>query len=222
MTLKVVIADDHALLREGLKMLIQSQTDMIVVGEADDGFSAVEKVRSSHPDVLLLDIAMPRMTGLETITLVKQACPATQIVILSRYEKEAYVHQALKTGALGYVVKGESSSEMLKAIRTVAQGRFYLSSQVHDSVISSYLDSVRESPAKQDDFSQLSEREQQVFHLLVQGNSSHEIGKILFISSKTVDKHRASICRKIGIDNPVKMVQYAIRNGIIDPSVWED
>jgi len=222
MTLKVVIADDHALVREGLKMLIQSQTDMIVVDEAEDGFSAVEMVRASHPDVLLLDIAMPRMTGLETIALVKQASPKTQIVILSRYEKEAYVHNALKAGALGYVVKGEAASEMLEAIRTVVQGHFYLSSQVHDSVISSYLDSVRKPPAKQDDFNQLSEREQQVFHLLIQGNSSHEIGKILFISSKTVDKHRASIARKIGIDNPVKMVQYAIRNGIVDPSIWED
>ena len=222
MTLKIVLADDHALLREGLKLLIQSQEDMEIVGEADNGVDAVTAVRAMDPDVLLLDIAMPKMTGLDTIKLIRQASPQTRIVVLSRYEKEAYVQQALESGALGYVVKGEPSSELLEAIRSVARGRYYLSPQVHGSVITSYLDAVRDQSVKTDEFSQLSDREQQVFHLLVQGNSSIEIGKILFISSKTVDKHRSSIARKIGIDNPVKMVQYAIRNGIIDPSVWED
>jgi len=222
MTLKIVIADDHILLREGLKILIQSQGDMDVVGEADNGFVAVDTVRATHPDILLLDISMPNLTGIECIQLVRQASPQTRIVILSRHEKEAYIHQSLKAGALGYVVKGETSKEMLKAIRTVAKGRYYLSSRIHDSIIAAYLDTTQEQTAHHDNFSQLSERELQVFHLLVQGNSSIEIGKALFISPKTVDKHRASIARKIGIDNPVKMVQYAIRNGIIDPSLWED
>ena len=165
---------------------------------------------------------MPRMNGLDTIELIRQVAPETQIIILSRYEKEAYVHQALNAGALGYVVKGAPSSELLDAIRAVAQGKFYLSSEVHESVISSYLESTRDSSRKNNAFSQLSDREKQVFNLLVQGNSSNQIGEILCISSKTVDKHRANLSKKIGIDNPVKMVQYAIRNGIIDPSFWED
>ncbi len=222
MPLKILIADDHALLREGLRLLIHSQDDMNVVGEAEDGIDTLEKVRSEQPDVLLLDIAMPRMTGLETIQMVHRIAPETGIVILSRYEKEAYVRKALKAGALGYIVKGEAGATMLEAIRCVAQGRFFLSSQIHKSVISSYLEAVDETEEEHAEFGQLSEREKQIFHLLVQGHSSIEIGKILFISSKTVDKHRASIGKKIGIDNPVKMVQYAIRNGIIDPSVWED
>ena len=221
MPIKVIIADDHTLLREGLKLLLESQQDMTVVGEADNGVVALEQVRAAHPDVLLLDIAMPRMTGLETISLVQQTSPQTQIVMLSCYAKEAYVHQALKAGALGYVVKGDPSSEMLKAIRTVAKGQYFISSQVHDAVISSYLGSTRESRAEHNEFSQLSDREKQVFHLLIQGNSSIEIGNILFISPKTVDKHRSSIARKIDTSNPVQMVQYAIRNGIFDPSVWE-
>ncbi|HKJ05230.1 MAG TPA: response regulator transcription factor [Geopsychrobacteraceae bacterium] len=222
MSIKIVITDDHTILREGISLLLKSQVDIEIVGEASDGIEAVEKVRATHPDVLLLDIAMSRMNGLDTIELVRQVAPETQIIILSRYEKEAYVHQALKAGALGYVVKGAPSSELLEAIRAVAQGRFYLSSEVHDSVISTYLESTRESPLKNDAFNQLSDREKQVFNLLVQGNSSNQIGEILCISSKTVDKHRANLSKKIGIDNPVKMVQYAIRNGIIDPSFWED
>ena len=125
MPLKILIADDHALLREGLRLLIHSQDDMNVVGEAEDGIETLEKVRSEQPDVLLLDIAMPRMTGLETIQMVHRIAPETGIVILSRYEKEAYVRKALKAGALGYVVKGEAGATMLEAIRSVAQGRFF-------------------------------------------------------------------------------------------------
>lgn len=222
MPLSVVITDDHALLREGLSLLLQAQNDIDVVGEAKDGVEAIEIVRTTHPNVLLLDIAMPRMNGLDTIELVRQVSPDTRIIILSRYEKEAYIHQALNSGALGYVVKGAPSSELLAAIRAVARGKFYLSSEVHDSVITTYLESSRTTSSPTDTFSLLSEREKQVFHLLVQGNSSNQIGDLLCISSKTVDKHRANLSKKIGIDNPVKLVQYAIRNGIIDPAFWEE
>lgn len=222
MPISVVVTDDHTLLREGITILLKAQIDLEVVGEAKDGVEAVETVRATHPDVLLLDIAMPRMGGLDTIELVRQASPDTRIIILSRYEKEAYVHQALNAGALGYVVKGAPSSELLEAIRTVAKGKFYLSSQVQGSVIESYIESTRTQPQENDSFNQLSDREKQIFHLLIQGNSSNQIGDLLCISSKTVDKHRANLSKKIGIDNPVKMVQYAIRNGIIDPSFWED
>ncbi len=221
MTIRIVLADDHTLLREGLNLLLQSQPDMDVVGEANDGVEALQQVRSTRPDVLLLDVSMPRNSGMETIELVLQNVPETRIIMLSRYEKEAYVHQALNAGALGYVVKGAPSTELLEAIRTVARGDYYLSSGVQNSVITKYLESSRAHPGKNDAFSQLSDREKQVFHLLVQGNSSSQIGDILCISSKTVDKHRANLSKKIGIDNPVKMVQYAIRNGIIDPSFWQ-
>lgn len=218
--IRIVLADDHALLREGLTLLLKSQSDMDVISEASDGIEALEAVRAKHPDVLLMDIGMPRMNGLETIHLVKQASPETKVIILSMYEKEAYVHQALNAGANGYVVKGAPSAAVLQAIRKVVKGDFFLSTEVQASVINSFLSQTREQPKDAEGFNQLSDREKEVFHLLVQGNSSNQIGDILCISSKTVDKHRASIARKIGTENPVKMVQYAVRAGILDPSFW--
>jgi len=214
--IRVALADDHALIREGLILLLQSQTDMEVVGQASDGVEALELARSLKPEVLLLDISMPRMNGLETLELIRQAVPATAVVVLSRFEKEAYVHQALKVGALGYVVKGAPSSDMLAAVRAAAKGQFYLSSQVQASVIGSYVEGSRNAAENGEHLEILSEREQQVFHLIVKGNSSHQIADILCISSKTVDKHRANIGRKIGTDNPVQMVQYALRTGLLD------
>lgn len=221
-TIKIALADDHALMREGLVLLLQSQTDMEVVGQASDGVEALEVARSCRPDVMLLDIGMPRMNGLETLELIRQAVPETKMVILSRYEKEAYVHQALKAGALGYVVKGAPSADMLEAVRAAAVGKFYLSSQVQASVIESYVDDRRSKARFGKQIEHLSEREKQVFHLIVQGNSSHQIADILCISSKTVDKHRANVGRKIGTDNPVQMVQYALRTGLLDADFWEE
>ncbi|WP_020674767.1 response regulator [Geopsychrobacter electrodiphilus] len=220
--IRVALADDHALMREGLILLLQSQTDMVVVGQASDGVEALELARSLKPAVLLLDIGMPRMNGLETLELIRQAVPATAVVVLSRYEKEAYVHQALKAGALGYVVKGAPSADMLAAVRAAAKGQFYLSSQVQASVIGRYVEGFRNATRTGDQLENLSEREQQVFHLIVKGNSSHQIADILCISSKTVDKHRANIGRKIGTDNPVQMVQYALRTGLLASDFWEE
>lgn len=218
--IKIVIADDHAMLREGLGMLIQSQHDMDVVCEASDGIEALDAVRTHRPHLLLLDIAMPKINGLDAVRLVLQAVPTTKVIILSRYEKEAYVHQALNAGAMGYVVKGAASSDLLEAIRTVDKGKFYLSAPVQASVIESYLHNSQEKIQENESYEQLSEREKQVFHLLIQGNSSTKIGEILCISSKTVDKHRANISKKIGTENPIEMVQYAARIGILDPSFW--
>jgi DNA-binding NarL/FixJ family response regulator len=220
--IRVALADDHVLLREGLVLLLESQADMEVVGQASDGVAALETARKCKPDVMLLDIGMPRMNGLETLELIHQAVPETRVVILSRYEKEAYVHKALKAGALGYVVKGAPSADMLAAVRAAAASQFYLSSQIQASVISSYIEDRRSSARQGEHLENLTEREQQVFHLIVQGNSSHEIANILCISSKTVDKHRANIGRKIGTDNPVQMVQYALRTGLLASDFWED
>jgi len=220
--IKVALADDHALMREGLVLLLQSQEDMEVIGQASDGVEALEVARSCKPDVMLLDIGMPRMNGLETLELIRQAVPGTAVVMLSRYEKEAYVHQALKVGALGYVVKGAPSADMLEAVRSAAEGKFYLSSQVQASVIGSYVEDRRAGARHGEHLENLSDREKQVFHLIVQGNTSHQIADVLCISSKTVDKHRANIGRKIGTDNPVQMVQYALRTGLLDSGFWEE
>ncbi len=218
--IRILLADDHSILREGLRLLIAPQSDMEVVGEACDGFETLEKARKLQPQVIVIDIAMPRMNGIETISLLKDCCPDCRTVVLSGYEKDAYIHEALKAGATAYIVKGAPSSELLEAIRCAAQGKAFLANQVQQTVIRSYLKHHDDKP-KTSEFDRLSDREQQVFRLLVEGNTSSQIADILCISPKTVDKHRAAITHKLGIDNPVKMVQYAIRTGLIDPELWE-
>ena len=220
--IRIVVADDHSILLEGLCFLLDSTHNIEVVAQAGNGLEVLEKVREHRPEVILLDIAMPEINGLEVINIIKNISPSTQIVILSRYEKEAYVHQALSAGACGYIVKGAPSSELIDAIRHARSGKYFLSYQIQTNVIRSFLDKSEGQPKNNKNFSELSEREAQIFKLLIEGNSSRQIANILCISSKTVDKHRANIARKIGIENPVKMLQFAVRQGLIDPEIWEE
>jgi two-component system response regulator NreC len=217
----VLIADDHAVVREGLRKLLEEQPDMEVVGEAVDGMQAVKKVKSLHPDVALLDIAMPELNGLEAVALIKEAVPETQVVLLSMHIKDAYVHQALNSGALGYVLKASPTTDVLESIRAASRGEHFLSSKINSKLIGTFLKKRDEKPAVSG-YNLLSEREQQVFRLLVEGKSNAEIADILCISSKTVDKHRANTMRKLDIHNMVEMVKYAIKLGIIGPELWEE
>jgi DNA-binding NarL/FixJ family response regulator len=219
--IRVLIADDHPIVRKGLRQLLEAEADMEVVAEAGDGMDALEKVRAHHPDVLLLDIAMPRLTGLEAAQMVKDTSPETRIVILSMYEKEAYARQALDAGALGYILKGGPSEEILGAIRAVAKGRYYLSSSITSSVVDVYLKGRLPSAAPDEGYQSLSERERQVFLLLVEGLSTTQIADTLCISPKTVEKHRLNVATKLDIDSPVEMVKYAIRIGLVDPEIWK-
>ncbi len=217
--IKVLIADDHAMVREGLRQLLEPQADIEVVGEASDGVEALDLVRSLRPNILVLDLAMPRMNGLEAVKLIRDAVPETQIVILSMHEKEAYAHKVLSAGARGYVLKGEPSSTLLTAIRRVHEGEFFLSPNIRSEVINSYVKSRKKKPTAEG-YDLLSEREQQVFLLLAEGNTTIQISEILCISSKTVEKHRANITKKLGISTPIEMIKYAIRIGVIDPDFW--
>ncbi len=219
--MRVLLADDHAIVREGLRQLLNSQRDMEVVGEAEDGREALEKAKSLRPDVTLLDIAMPRLSGLEAVRLIKEAVPNIQIVVLSMHKKEAYVHQVLDAGALGYVLKASPSSDVLEAIRAVYRGEYFLSSKIRAEVIGTYLENRRKRPAVRG-YDLLSDREQQVFRLIVEGNSTNQIADVLCVSPKTVEKHRANVMKKLGIHDVVAMVKYAIKIGIIDPELWED
>ncbi len=219
--IRVLVADDHAVVREGFRKLLEEQEDMEVIGECGDGLQTVKKAKALKPDVALVDIAMPQLTGLEAVALIKEALPETQVVVLSMHNKDAYVHQALSSGALGYVLKASPTSEVLDAIRTVHAGEYFLSSKINSKLISAFLKSRTEKPPVSG-YDLLSEREQQVFRLLVEGRSTTEIADILCISSKTVEKHRANTMKKLDIHNMVEMVKYAIKIGIIGPELWED
>ena len=219
--MRILIADDHAIVREGLRQLLNSQRDMEVAGEAQDGREALEKAKSLRPDVTILDIAMPSLSGLEAVRLIKEAVPHTQIVILSMHEKEAYVHQVFASGALAYVLKASPSSDVLEAIRAAHRGEYFLSSKIKAEVIGRYLESRKEKPAVRG-YDLLSEREQQVFRLMVEGNSTTQIADVLCVSPKTVEKHRGNVMNKLGIHDLVGLVKYAIKVGIIDPELWEE
>lgn len=218
--IRVLISDDHPIVRSGLRQLLDAEIDMQVVDEACDGLETLEKARIYCPDVLLLDIAMPKLNGFEVAQMVRTASPETKVVILSMYEKEAYACQALEAGALGYILKGGPSDEIPIAIRAVHRGQYFLSPSITSSVVNNYLNASRkEIPSE--GYQGLSERERQVFMLLVEGNTTARISDILCISPKTVEKHRANITSKLGLSSPVEMLRYAIRIGLVDPEIWK-
>lgn len=219
--IKILIADDHAIVRDGLRQLFSDQKDLEVIGEAEDGKQALEKVKVLHPDVILLDIAMPQLNGLEVISLIKKSVLKTQIVVLSMHSKENYVQQALAAGALGYVLKASPSSDILEAIRAAYRNEYFLSSKLRTEVICAYA-KRRGNGSTLGSYDLLSEREQQVFRLTAQGHSTGQIADVLCISAKTVEKHRASIMNKLDIHDRFKLLKYAIKIGVVDPELWAD
>lgn len=220
----VVIADDHAIVRTGVRQLINEQPDMEVVAEAPDGHQLLKKAKTLQPSVAVLDVSMPRLSGLELIKLIKDSCPDTQVVILSMFKKEAYAHQALSLGAMGYVLKTAPGDELIEAIHCALKGQFYLSHEINAQIIHSYLNEdetgVRRRSLSKYDL--LSEREQQVFRLVVDGNSTRQIAEILCVSPKTAEKHRSNIIKKLGINDTMSMLKYAVRIGIADPEIWSE
>jgi two-component system response regulator NreC len=217
--IKVLIVDDHEMVRTGLRHLLETESDIQVVGEASNGVDGLALAKKLRPDVAIFDVAMPKMGGLEAIGLMRQSLPQTKVVILSMFSKESFAHEALQAGASAYVLKGAPSSDLIKAIRSAQDGSYYFSQEVHARMINSY---VNRSKNTNDEvgYQSLSDREKQVFRLLVEGNKTADIADILCISGKTVEKHRTSLSKKLEVSNPVEMMKYAIRIGLIDPDSW--
>lgn len=222
--LKIAIADDHAIVRTGVMQLINEQPDMEVIADAPDGHTLLKKVKTMHPDVVVTDISMPKLSGLELIKLIKDSSKNTEIVILSMFKKEAYAHQALSLGAMGYVLKTAPGSELIEAIHDAHNKEFYLSREMNSKIIHSYLQKNKDGGRNRSlsKYDLLSEREQQVFRLVVDGNSTRQIADILCVSPKTAEKHRSNIIRKLGLIDSMSMLKYAVKIGIADPEIWSD
>jgi len=214
--ISVLVVDDHAIVREGTRQILAVEPGFTVVGVAEDGDGALEMARSLQPDVVVLDISLPGVNGLDFIPLIKRVARKTEIVILSIHQKSAFVHQALKSGALGYVLKTAPISDLVTAIRSASRKEFYLSKKIEKEVIGVYTGKQESSDAVQG-YDALSEREQAVFRLVVQGKSSKQIGKFLCLSPRTVEKYRASVLHKLDLKNSLERLKYAIKLGIIDP-----
>lgn len=209
----IVLAEDHSIVREGLRLLLSGDPTLRVVGEAADGLAAVELVERLQPDLLLVDVMMPGLNGLDVVRQTVQRSPRTAIVVLSMYADESYVLRALRLGALGYVLKNASSTDLLKAIAAVLAGRTYLSSPLSERAISAYVDKARERP--DDPYESLTPREREVLKLVAEGLTTASVAERLVISPRTAEVHRMNLMRKLGLSSHTDLVRFAIRRGVI-------
>jgi DNA-binding NarL/FixJ family response regulator len=208
---RILLVDDHAVVRAGVRALLQDSGDIDIIGEAADGAAAVELARAHRPDVVIMDIAMPHLNGLEAAARIKEENPAIQVVILSMHDSREYVLQALKAGASAYVMKDSAPVELDLALAAVCRGDTYLSPAVSKQVIRDYLDNTNREPD-----TPLTPRQREVLVLIAQGVSTKKVAHQLNVSVKTVETHRAQVMERLGIKDVAGLVRYAIRTGLVD------
>jgi DNA-binding NarL/FixJ family response regulator len=214
--IRVLIADDHAILRDGIRALLEDEPDIDVVGEAEDGRWAVERACKLRPDVVLMDIAMPLLNGLEATRQIKRDTPETHVLILTMYEDAEYVGRVLEAGASGYVLKHAAGRELVTAIRAVADGGAFFSPSIARHVLEGYV-SRRDGSASPDPYDDLTPREREVLQLIAEGHTNRDIAEILTLSIKTVKTHRLHLMQKLDIHDRGELIKYAIQKGIIQP-----
>ena len=209
--IRVLIADDHGIVRSGLRMLIDRQPDMAVVAEAGDGLEAIERSQAERPDVAVLDVSMPRLTGLQAARDVRAHVPETRVLLLSMHEDERYFLEGLDAGAAGYVLKRAADTDLIDAIRTVAGGHTFLSGGAQRALMREW----EEGRAEPED--PLTPRELEVVKLIAEAYTNRQIADALKLSEKTVESHRANVLAKLGMRDRVELVRYAIRRGLVEP-----
>lgn len=210
MTISVLLVDDHSIVRDGLRVLLEMEGDIQVIGGAADGLEAVRKVRELHPDVVVMDIAMPGLNGTEATAQILDVSPETEVLVLSMHSTSEHILRAFRAGARGYVLKESAGPEVVTAVRAVRAGRRYMSQKIAGTVIDDYIrDAHPATPLES-----LSRRERQILQLIAEGKSSAETAKALFLSPKTVDTYRSRIMRKLGTDNFAALVRFAVQHGV--------
>ena len=214
-TFDIVIAEDHTILREGLKSLLSSQPDLKIVGEAGDGLEAIRCVRDHSPDMILLDLSMPRMTGLDAIKEIKRVNADTKIIVLTVHSTEEYILATLQAGADGYVLKDAHSTELMTAIRHVFSGHRYLSPNISGTIIDGLLQGKKAS-AIRSAWETLTQREREILKLIAEGHKNKDIADLLCISLKTVEKHRANLMEKLDLHNVAALTALAAEKGLIN------
>jgi len=213
--IKVLVVDDHTIVRDGISALLSLAGDIVVVGEATNGSEAVKMVEQLAPDVVLMDIAMPLMGGLEATRRISREFPATKVLVLTQYDDKEYFFPVLESGASGFISKAAASSELVTGIRSVHRGDSYLSPSVAKLLVDNYRHTASERVTN-DPYSKLTEREREILKLLAEGFSAAEIAEMLVITPKTVEGHKTNLMAKLGIHNRIELVKYALRKGIIN------
>jgi DNA-binding NarL/FixJ family response regulator len=209
--IRVLIADDHGIVRSGLRMLIDRQRDMSVVAEASDGVDALQLTQAERPDVAVLDVSMPRMTGLQAAREIRAHSPDTRVLLLSMHDDERYFFEGLEAGAAGYVLKRAADTDLIDALRTVAAGRTFLSDEAQATLMHAW----QEGRAEPED--PLTPRELEVVKLIAEAFTNRQIADTLQVSEKTVESHRSNLLAKLGMRDRVELVRYAIRRGLVEP-----
>ena len=212
-TVTIVLADDHNVVRQGFRSLLEKQEDFSVIAEASDGLEAVKATCDLKPDVLLVDLMMPGLNGLEVTRQIGRLSPNTRVIVLSMYMDEPYVIEALQNGAWGYVLKESNVSDLVKAIHEVADGRHYLGSPLSDLAIAAYKEKTKGFSL--DPYNTLTAREREVLQLVVEGYTNADIGSKLFISHRTVETHRANIMQKLSVSSRADLIAFAVKRGLV-------
>ena len=215
MKIHILLADDHTILRAGLKMMLNAQPDIEVVGEAHDGRQAIHEAQRLLPDIVLMDITMPDMNGIEATRQIKKLVPEIKVLVLTMHENDEYIFQALRAGASGYILKEAADTELITALHVIQSGQFYLSPTAQSVMVGDYLQRIR-TGEERDSYSNLTEREREILKLVAEGYTNNQIAEQLVISPKTVDTHRTHVMDKLNLHSRAELVKYAMRRGLLE------